>query len=320
MNSEGKKMLKYHLETQISVKDICDKSDYFYIEYFAKRDDDEKLFLGIPLLVSDGGKYYPVFGKKYINSSIQEQHPLQYSFVAEKSGTPCELFNGLILLTQEMKGFNIIERAHALRKLYDIDEKVDNTILKVLGIPNNERYLRGYLTLATASDKIKELVLHKRINEITAFEIFQFDRNDWEIVAGFIADIKLGTKKRNEVVNMIYDVMRRDRMRVEEIVESDAVREILTLKMDRLHIGQRLYSYFETVCHPYISQYKKRFYDKLREVGIERYFRLKIPQNFEDWKFDITFTFSSVDDFKKKVEILDEIGSRQSFQELMSLR
>ena len=48
----------------------------------------------------------------------------------------------------------------------------------------------------------------------TVFEIFQFDRQDWEIMVGFIAEIKLGTKKRNEIVNMIYDVVNRDKRKV----------------------------------------------------------------------------------------------------------
>ena len=166
-NIEGKKMIKYDLKTHISVKDICDTSDDYYLEYNVQGKANNKYFLGIPLLVFDAGKYYPVFGKKYINHNIQKHQSLQYSFVVEKAGTPCEVLNNLILLTQEMKGFNVIEKGITLQKMYDIDEKVDNSLLNILGIPKNESYVRGYLTLATAPESIKELVL-KVCKNITA--------------------------------------------------------------------------------------------------------------------------------------------------------
>jgi hypothetical protein len=313
-------MIKYRLEEDISAEDICIESDEYSLEYYSQVNNETKHFFGIPLHVFDGTKYFPVFGKKYINRNLSEKGTIPYSFIVDKTGTVYEFLRSLIYLKDEMKGFNYIEKAIALKKLYDIDRKVDIDTLELLEIPNNERHINGYLALASAPENIKELVLKERLHELTVFEIFQFDRQDWEKLAGFIAGIKLGTKKRNEILNMIYDIMKREGLKVREIVDSNEVREILGQKIDRLHIGQKLYNYFEDLWHPYISQYKKRFYSKLREVGIERYFRLKVPQNFENWLFEISFSFSSAHDFMRKVALLGDIGRTHSFHELMNLR
>ena len=152
-------MIKYRLEEHITAETVCVDSDIYSLEYCSKGDDQVKLFLGIPLLVFDGRKYYPVFGKRYIDNYIKIQHYLPYSFIVEKTENPCEVLTSLIHLKKEMHGFNVIEKALTLKKLHDVDGKVDMDMLKM------------HWDFGLYMDQVLNEILRKELNFIKNLQI-----------------------------------------------------------------------------------------------------------------------------------------------------
>ncbi len=321
-------MKKYILKEQIALKDIDIDSDEYSLEYYQNIESDVKIegeirkygFPYPPVLVFDNDKYKITFGRKYIDIHRRVNKAVPYGLVVDNLKDRSEFFKFLIYLKHEMNGFNVIEKTIALKKMFDTEGKIDPDVLLLLEIPSNEKIIKNYLLLARSSDTIKTLILNDSINEHIAFEIFKFAQKDWDKIACFIAGICLGTKRRNKILEMIYDILHKKQRGIKEIIESTELRKILRLNIDPPQIGERVYTFIEKLRYPYIHQYKERFYKKLKEVGIEKGFHFTVPSDFEDWKFKITLSFTSVDDFNEKVGILKKIGSKKAFHELMDLR
>jgi len=309
-------MEEFRIEEKIGAN-LIRTDDEFCLEYGREK---EAGFSGFPLLVFDGKLYSLVSGRDEVQRCRTEKKPLRYALVVDLMGDRLDLLRSLIRIKHETRGFNVIETAIAVKRLYCLSKNMDPDMLYRLGIPGNERFIEGYVCLADAPDTLKKLVLNGKLDKLTAFEIFSFERRNWVKVSRFTAGLKLGTKKRNSLLSMIYDIVQRDGLGVERLVESKKIKDILKMQIDPPHKGQKVYEAIERIRYPYITQYKEKFYETLRKVGMGRDFHLTVPQDFEQWCFSISFSFTSVDDFKRKVELLDTIGSKSTFQELMDLR
>ena len=315
-------MIDYRVEDRVRV-DLIGAQDEFYLEYTGEKREERGLgpvYVQPPLLVSNGRQYSLVTGREAVQHCREKQEPLPYAVVVDSIEDRKALMQFLILMKSQLWGFNVVEKAVAVKRLYDLSSTVNGDLLKLLGIPKSERFIRGYIALADAPDIVKGLVLTGRVDLLTAFELFSFEKRYWSRLAHFIAGIRLGTKKSNRLLTMLYDIIHRDGMTVEQLIGSCEIEEILNSKIDAKHKGQKVYESIERIRNPYMTEYKERFYDAVRKVGIDPQLHLTIPQDFEEWKFRISFSFTSVEDFRKKAQLLIKIGSETTFHELMDLR
>lgn len=320
--------MKINLVEQVDLSIVDTDSEEYSLEYPTRVEGERELeeeikkfgFLYPPMLVQGKDKYHVVFGKIYIDVHKRLGKNLPCGLLLEDLPEKEDFLKYLIFLKRETKGFNIIEKSIALKKVFECTEKRDLEILKLLEIPKNENIIKNFLHLSEASDIIKILVLKGKLNEYTAFEIFKFQRGDWDCLANFISRIFLPAKKRNEVVSMLFDICQRDNKDIGVLIENEKIKGILSLKIDPPHIGERVYSYFYRLRNPYIYTYREKFYEKLKKVGIRKNFHFIVPRDFEEWKFKLILSFSSVEEFKKNVDLLSKIGAKKSFIELMEYR
>jgi len=217
-------------------------------------------------------------------------------------------------------GFNAAEKAFTLKKVSKLTKNQNIDILALLDIPNSKRMIQKYLLLAEVSDRIKSLIFTGKISEFTVFEIFQFDRNEWDDVASFTGSLPLGTRKRNEIVTMLFDITRRDKKSVEDVLNESAITSILHSHIDPPQKGERVYEHLYSLRYPRIYEYRKQFFQLLQESGIERHAHLEIPRDFEKWRFKLDFSFSSIDEFRKKISHLVRKADDPSFRKLLDMR
>jgi hypothetical protein len=318
---------RFRFEENINIDNIQSKKDEYSLDYRELTDNDipyegikRYSFLFPPIFVEKNSYLCTVIGKLFVDIYQRLKLNIPYGLIIEKKGSDYEFFKYLIYLKQAVNGFNIIEKAISVKKLYDLSGRFDTEVLPVLDVPENEKIIRNFLLLAEAPKKIKMLILQGRIHEATAFEVFKFKKANWEFLGSFVAGLFLGTKKRNQLLNMIHDIVIRDQINVRHILGSKELQQLRGLKIDPPQIGERIYTAIEKMRYPVIQQYRREFFRKLKEVGIRKEFRLEIPKDFEEWKFQLVLPFSSLDDFKENLKHLIEIGEKESFNELMKLR
>jgi len=320
--------MKYILLKDIPLNRIIENS-YFSFEYSPQNDGEnnqhEKKYgeYGIfypPLLVQNCKSYHIVMGKKFIDYYKTHRNVLPWALVVSDLEDNYEMLKFSIFLKNELGSFNVIEKAIALRRAKELKGYIEREILMLFGIPFNQRIIENYLLLSDAPEMIKLSIIKGELNELTAFEIFRFLPEEREMLTDFIKKLAIGTKKRNKILQMIYEIRLRDGINPVELVSCSEVEKILNLSMDQVHIAQKVFEYFEQLRYPSIYEYRKRFKMKLKETGITKYFHFIAPSNFETRDFKIVLTFSSKKEFKEKIKSLEEIGEKKAFSELMEMK
>ena len=323
-------MQKYTLKKDFPIDTIDCESEKYRLEYYFQKPKhlNGTFFRGLkkyglfypPIIVREDTRFSLVLGKSIIDVYRNLNIPIPYVLVITREQNEYEFIKFLLYIKKEMQGFNIIEKSIAVKKIYELKNEFDDEALSLLEIPNNQRYRENFLKLSDASENIKELLLLDVLHENTVFEIFKFPESTWDMLVKFIVKISLGTKKRNNVLNMLHDIAFKDTGVLKNIIECKEIKNILSSSIDLPQKGEQVFRYIEKLRYPNIFQYKEKFYNKLKEVGIDKKFQIIIPENFENWKFKVVVPFSSVNDLKKDIEKLNSIAENKAFAELMELK
>jgi hypothetical protein len=214
-----------------------------------------------------------------------------------------------------------VEKSLALRGLHSVGNTWEDRVYLSLQIPRNNSIIQRYLTLADAPESIKQMVQNGVLHVNTAFNILELESTVWTAVAEYISGVALGTKKRNEILIMLRDIARRDGEELRSLLESSHIQAILKdTSIDPPQRGEKLYRHIREIRYPSIHAFRERFEKKLKEVKLGRQFHLHLPENFEKWEFRLVIPFSSQQEFKERIEVLQKMSNQSSFKELMSMR
>jgi hypothetical protein len=324
-------MVKFLLKERIPVDAINNMSDEYSLEHNNYDFDhiklkEEQSFTDIhgllypPVFVNESGKYVTAAGKRVIATYKRINKDVPYGLIIDGSGNKYDFLKFLIHMKKEHAGLNVIEKSNALKKCFCLREKIEEEITVLLGIPKNEMIIQHYIDLADASENIKTLILSGKLHENTAFEIFSFMREEWDLLAEFISALFLGTKKRNKIINMVYEISQREETGVKALIENDEIYDILNSHVDPPQVGDRIFTYFEEMRYPVIYKYRKNFNKKLNDVGFDTTMQVVVPRDFELREFKLTFVFSSAGDFNDQIRKLKKIGESGPFKKLMEIK
>jgi len=324
-------MVKFRLKERIPVDAIDNVSDKYSLEYRNSEIDDSRFkeeqsienlygLLYPPVLVFESGRYVTAAGKSIIAFYSKINKNVPCGFIIDTPEDKYDFLKYLIYLKKGHTGLNVVEKSNALKKCYSLKGKIEKEIAELLGVPKNEMIIKQYIDLADAPEKIKTLILSGKLHEYTAFEIFSFMREEWTLLADFISALFLGTKKRNKIINMIYEITQREKKGVNSIIKSDEINGILHSSADPPHVGERIFTYVEEMRYPAVCKYRKSFYEKLKNVGFDKTMQLTAPRDFELREFKLTFTFSSSENFNEQVMKLKKISESGSFKNFMEMK
>jgi hypothetical protein len=273
-----------------------------------------------PILYLYRNSYAPIWGRYELNRCAQRGRSVPWATVIEGFRTIREAIRYSIEVKLQTGGFSVIEKALALKRLYDFNDSIEEDVLRRLDVPRKESIIKRYLLLADAPEEIKEKVNSGVLHENTAFVILDLDMESWSSVADFICSLSLGTKKRNELIHMLCDIAKRDGIDLREIINSKTVRVVLDKNMDPSHVGAEVYGYIQGLRYPSVRLYRERFENKLKEVKLDSRFHLQLPENFEKWEFRMVVPFSSDVEFQQNLDLLQNTARKTAFNELMSMR
>ena len=323
-------MVNFSLKERIPVDAIDNMSDKYSLEYSNYELDDPGLeeeqsiasvygLLYPPLLVFESGRYVTAAGKRIIALYNKINKDVPCGLIVDMPEDNFDFLKFLIYFKKHHTGLNVIEKSNALKKCFSLKGKVEEEIAVLLGVPKNGVIIQHYIDLADASEKIKTLILGGKLHEYTAFEIFSFRKEEWEPLAEFISALFLGTKKRNKIINMIYEITQREKKGVKSIIESDEINGILNSSADPPHVGEKIFTCIEEMRYPAICKYRKNFYKKLKNVGFDKKMQFDAPRDFELREYKLTFSFSSSEDFIEQVMRLKKISESGSFKDFMGM-
>jgi hypothetical protein len=280
-----------------------------------------------PVLVHDRGRLSGFLGNTLLDRHRRSGAALKSALLLERGeADERDFLLCLAALKSELKGFNVVEKAMALKMFRDLDpgkrplEWAPGAFLTLVGIGRNPDLVERHVSLAESSAALRRMVCRGDLHENTAFEIFRFPRQEWDLLARFVRALFLGTKKRSGIVSMMRDIADRDRVGAADLLDGPELRRILALSLDPPQVAERVFRYFERLRYPRMLEYRERFLSKLKEAGMGPALRLHVPRDFETWEFSMEFAFSSIEEFRCQVGKLAELGSGEPFRELMAMR
>jgi hypothetical protein len=242
------------------------------------------------------------------------------ALLVEKKNDDEEFLRLLVRLKLETGGFNVIEKAIAVQKFRELIGKVPDDLLRLLDIPRQSGYIRNYIELSRAPEELKRALLSTRLHENTAFEIFRFPEASRAAVTRFVSGLALGTRKRNEILDMLLAITDGDAERIGRLISHGDLRKIFESGADPPQVAEKAFAFIRGIRYPRMSAYRKRFYEALGKVKIGGELHLSLPKDFERWEFTFSVCFSSVDELKRKIDELKKIAEGEPFEELMRLR
>jgi len=320
-------VLEYTLLRNISPEYIQPEPSAFSLEYTdpetGKRSteiDGRFRLLFPPFLLLNEGRYEILQGRIPVEYCKLHGIAVPHVIVVEKKISNEDLLWFLLHLKKQSAGFNIIEKALAVRKFDEMVRRIPEDMPKLLDIPRSKRYLDNYKKLSYAPDEMRLAVLRGELHENTAFEIFRFPQESWCTLARFVSGLSTGTKKRNEILDMLLLITDGEKERVDRILGADEMRRIVKLGIDPPQIAQRIFEYVKELRYPHMFGYTKQFYKKLKQLKLNRGVQLTVPKDFEQWEFTMSLSFSTVEELKNQIEELKKIAEGSTFSELMSMR
>jgi hypothetical protein len=320
-------VLEYTLLRNFPAERIQQEPSVFSLEYTDP--DTGKRFSEIngrfrllfpPFLLLEQGRYEILQGRMPVEYCKEQGIAVPHVLIVRKEKSDDDFLRFLLHLKKESVGFNIIEKALAVRKFDEMTPGIPEDLPTLLDIPRNKRYMDNYKKLSSAPDEIRLAVLRGELHENTAFEIFRFPQETWCSLGCFFSGLSTGTKKRNEILDMLLAITDGEKERVERILRGDELRRIFKLGIDPPQIAQKIFEYVKEMRYPQMAGYRKQFDKKLKQVKLDRGVQLIVPKDFEEWEFTMNLSFSTVEELKNRIEGLKKIVQGSAFSELMSMR
>ena len=298
--------MELHFAEDIDLSRVELNSDRYKVEYktSTQKTESERSVLP-PVLVKEGKSFYPAINTESALNQIKKTSRIKNALYIDAVEGRKSIFLGLYSFKKEMGGLNPVEKSLFIKIfLGDIGDE----IYKILEIPLNRNMASGYSKIYRLPDFAKELIASGEVNEINAIKVVTlFKEEYWGKLFEFIHKLKLGIKKRDEILEMIYDISVRDSLDIDEIIESDEIAKIQGLKIDPPHKAERIFNIIFKKRYPERSAFIEKVSQKLKKLRLPKNVRLETPRDFEKWEFDIRIRFKNSEELKEGIEKIDSL-------------
>jgi ParB family chromosome partitioning protein len=174
-----------------------------------------------------------------------------------------------------------------------------------------------YESIIELEEEIKMGLAKGEMSKEAAPMLLKFSGKERTLLFHFITRLKLSRSKQAEVIENISVIKERDKIAIDEILNSEEVEEILSdRRMGLIDQGDRVRDYVRKLRYPQLTKAYEDFSEKkerLKLKGID----LIPPPYFEGEEFRINFSFNTLPEFKKRLEILQAIADKEEFKEIL---
>jgi hypothetical protein len=240
----------------------------------------------------------------------------------EREPSDLELF---ILSLQEnltTRGFNAVEKAIALQKLihrYQVEpSEVIKTYLHLFSLEPNEKILNTYLSLAEMEDETKEYVLKGEVSRSNIRLLAKMSSEDRMALHPLLSRLKLGENRLREMLTLLSEISRRERVSIKEIINRPEIQAILSQEeLTPIQRTEHVKRVLMNLRNPKMRRMEEEFENKRKTLNLPPRVVVHHFPFFEGKGLKMEFQFETVEEYKAIFSTLSQLVDKEEFREML---
>lgn len=220
------------------------------------------------------------------------------------------------------RGFNAVEKAIALQKLirrFQVEpSEAIKTYLCLFSLEPNEKILKTYLSLAEMEEEIKKFVLKEGVSRSNIRLLAQMSVEDRLVLYPLLSQLKLGENRLREILTLLREISRRERVNLKEIIDHTEIQEIVSREeLTPIQRTERVKKILMSLRHPQMRQMEEKFEKKRKALNLVSTVSLQHSPYFEGREMKIEFQFRTMEEYRAIVDSLSKLVDKEEFKELI---
>ncbi|MEN8782519.1 MAG: ParB/RepB/Spo0J family partition protein [Desulfobacterales bacterium] len=212
---------------------------------------------------------------------------------------------------------NLIETARALNLLAGVaaDETDLSRQAAGLALPGNPSLMRKIMSLTTLPAGLQTRLAAGELAMAMALELKRLDSATAESLGRLFADLKLGLNRQRELVSLLTEIARREKITISELLNEPALQNLLSaLEIERSQKAGQLRSLLRRRRYPVMSAATASFQDLVRHLNLGPGVQLIPPGNFEGTTYTLAITFDRLDQLRDRSLQIENLLRSQSLK------
>ncbi|MDI6786699.1 MAG: hypothetical protein QMD92_08340 [bacterium] len=308
----------------IKINKINIEDDSFSISYGRSREKLKNSILEIGLIslpiLKKGKEYTVICGRQ----RLLVLKDLGYVNIKAMICSPINDLQAFLLNIHDNiyhRDLNEIEKSIILYKLchnFNIEKnQLINQYLPLLNFSKNKKILEDYLNIFNLDDKIKFMIIAKKISLKNSLKLLFLSKIDQEKVLNLITALSLNSNKQREIISLLEEISKRNKKSISSIILDFNLQKILNNPLLNLEKKfEELRHLLTTLRYPRWSKDERLFKTLRKKLKLNPAIRLDCEPFFEKNEIKVEFKFKNPKELKDLAENLLDISSKKELQEI----
>ncbi len=220
------------------------------------------------------------------------------------------------------RGFNAVEKAIALQKLisrFQVEpSEVVKTYLPLFSLEPNEKILNTYLSLAEMEDEVKAYVLKEEVSRSNIRLLAKMSSEDRLALLPLLSRLRLGENRLREMLTLLMEISRRDRVRMKEILDRPDLQPLLSQEnLTSTQRTERVKSVLLNLRYPKLRELEEEFEKRVKRLRLPEGVSLRPSPYFEARGLRMEVQFKSMEEYRSILSYLSQLADEKEFEEMM---
>ncbi len=203
--------------------------------------------------------------------------------------------------------FSAVEKAEIVKKFLPCMDRREliGSILPLLALNPHERDLKRFLAIADLPESVKTLIEQDQLSLDAALKLSDFNPEAVEALAGFVATLNFGVNKQCEIMELMFEICRREDTDASELLRSGDLEAIdLDIELNRPQKSARVRELLKKRRYPRLTEAEERFDEWLRSLRLAGTVSVKHPPYFEGTTRRVEFSARSHQELGDTLRVL----------------
>ncbi|MBD3272368.1 MAG: hypothetical protein GF384_07530 [Elusimicrobia bacterium] len=316
------------VNTVIPINQIRDDSS-FCISFpsrpsAALKNSIKKISLINPIIVqrnTQGDTYQIITGFKrfYALKALKKKEiPVRI----EQSVTPRDALLKNLYENYAFRSFNIIEKAIIIEKLINPglfkEQEIIKQILPLLDCESNRCEFERIIKLRSLPLQAQRALASGHLSLQGAERMLMFPPAERASLMRLLSILAVGKNKADEIMNLLFDITKREHKGLLTILKSLPVQEIITMpNVPGTEQYHRLRQYLYSRRYPQLYAHESLINQTLQRFSPPSSFSMKPPRQLEGEGLQISCIIRDIEDLRKTIVYLSTISKNKSFKKFL---